>query len=658
MPPTPFSAHKPRKRRKGDYATTSNDSNNGTVTSDSKPAFPLASLLWPARSSPSPWLTLPATLMLVFLFRWSCAQWPYSGMANPPMHGDFEAQRHWMEITANLPMTHWYFHDLEWWGLDYPPLTAYHSWVLGKVGQVVGRWTAHGVGDGTGEWFAMYLSRGLDDEGLKVFMRGSVVVSEYLIYIPAAVICVRHLARLSNVSTWETSIALAAILMQPAAILIDHGHFQYNTVMLGFMLATISSMLAGRALWSCVFFVCALGFKQMALFYAPAVAAYLAGICISPRLDIPRFLAIAVVTLISFALLYLPLVVGTFYDTYRDIPLAWDASLPPLLSSFSIKLSEKSWYYPYALQLAQSIHRIFPFSRGLFEDKVANLWCAVHTSGLHKLSAYNPAILSRAALALTLAAITPPCAVIFFRPRKELVPLAFAATSWAFFLCSYQVHEKNVLLPLLPMTLLLASEGGMKPAIRAWVGYANLLGCWTMFPLLAKDQLRVPYFTLTLLWAYLMGLPPCSLSVYLISTTEGGLHWTSKVAHLGTYAAMLAWHAIVFFVLPPESKPDLWVVANVCLGAAGLRAVLSVVSVETGGSERHLGGCWVGREECAGGEEAAVMEGGGFGSVRIWWRHVERDTLLFVSKKISSSLELRSYFRICTSSGTALYTHA
>lgn len=49
------------------------------------------------------------------------------------MHGDFEAQRHWMEITNHLPMSLWYFYDLQYWGLDYPPLTAYHSWLMGKM---------------------------------------------------------------------------------------------------------------------------------------------------------------------------------------------------------------------------------------------------------------------------------------------------------------------------------------------------------------------------------------------------------------------------------------------------------------------------------------------------------------------------------------------
>lgn len=49
------------------------------------------------------------------------------------MYGDFEAQRHWMELTTTVPISDWYWHDIEWWGLDYPPLTAYHSWLCGKM---------------------------------------------------------------------------------------------------------------------------------------------------------------------------------------------------------------------------------------------------------------------------------------------------------------------------------------------------------------------------------------------------------------------------------------------------------------------------------------------------------------------------------------------
>ena len=37
------------------------------------------------------WIRL---LMIWFLFK---------GAGKPPMYGDYEAQRHWMEITYNLP---------------------------------------------------------------------------------------------------------------------------------------------------------------------------------------------------------------------------------------------------------------------------------------------------------------------------------------------------------------------------------------------------------------------------------------------------------------------------------------------------------------------------------------------------------------------------
>lgn len=49
------------------------------------------------------------------------------------MFGDYEAQRHWMELTVHLPLKQWYTYDLPYWGLDYPPLTAYVSWLCGIV---------------------------------------------------------------------------------------------------------------------------------------------------------------------------------------------------------------------------------------------------------------------------------------------------------------------------------------------------------------------------------------------------------------------------------------------------------------------------------------------------------------------------------------------
>lgn len=402
-------------------------------------------------------------------------------------------------------------------------------------------------------------------------MRATVLASEYFVYVPAAVIFNRRLSRLGGINTWEASIALVAILMQPATILIDHAHFQYNTVMLGFVLASMSSLLAGRLLWGCVFFVAALCFKQMALYYAPAIFAYLLGQCLLPKPNFRRFLAIALVTLVSFALIFAPIIAGAFLDHSHDTePTISEKThpAPPLLSALPFPLDLTAWYHPALTQLAQSIHRIFPFARGLFEDKVANLWCALHT--IHKLHPYPLPALRRISLLATLVSILPACMTISLFPRKDLLPWALASTAWGFFLCSFQVHEKSVLLPLLPMTVLLGGQEGLGTEMRAWIGWANALGVWTLFPLLKRDGLRVPYFVLSLLWAWLMGLPPTSLRLYTGKRDERrGLSLQVRLLHLAFYAAMVMWHVLEAFLPPPMGKPDLWVVVNVVIGAAG-----------------------------------------------------------------------------------------
>lgn len=109
------------------------------------------------------------------------------------MHGDYEAQRHWMEITTHLPTSQWYTYDLPYWGLDYPPLTAYHSWLCGKVYVDISFIYTKLKADHTLSrgsfinplWFALDSSRGFESEESKVFMRSTVLVSDLLIYVPA-----------------------------------------------------------------------------------------------------------------------------------------------------------------------------------------------------------------------------------------------------------------------------------------------------------------------------------------------------------------------------------------------------------------------------------------------------------------------------------------
>lgn len=400
-------------------------------------------------------------------------------------------------------------------------------------------------------------------------------MSEYLIYVPAAIIFLRHYGRAEGVGATSHSVAMVAFLMQPATILVDHGHFQYNTVMLGFVIAALSSIYTGRLIWSCIFFVAALGYKQMALYYSPIIFAYLLGACLTPRIRVGRLFSIATITALSLLALYGPLILGSIYDTRQGVPLP-NPTTPTLLDGLPFRPNPISTYYPPLLQLTQSLHRIFPFARGLFEDKVANFWCALNT--IYKLRNLPTALisLSRLSLYFTLATSLPTTLLIGAIPQRSLLPYALAATAWSFYLFSYQVHEKSILLPLLPMTLLLGSKEGLTKETRAWVGWANMVGTWTLYPLLKRDGLRTPYFVLTLLWAYLLGLPPTSGGIYYDHANqnepgkprpEGDLSTATKILHGEYYMAMIIWHGLEAFIPPPEGKPDLWVVVNVCLGA-------------------------------------------------------------------------------------------
>lgn len=127
----------------------------------------------------------------------------------------------------------------------------------------------------------------------------------------------------------------------------------------------------------------------------------------------------------------------------------------------------------------QIAHRVFPFARGIFEDKVANFWCTVNVV-IKLRTIFSEGTLARLALLLTSLAVAP-LVVLFVclgywlgrqpggrtpgtaacpppssrrNPALSLLPLSLFSSALAFFLFSFQVHEKSILLALMPLTLL------------------------------------------------------------------------------------------------------------------------------------------------------------------------------------------------------------
>ncbi len=66
--------------------------------------------------------------------------------------------------------------DLNYWGLDYPPLTAYHSYITGKVSAYL-----------NSNWTTLLESHGHESYSHKLFMRYSVLVPDIVIFFTAVV---------------------------------------------------------------------------------------------------------------------------------------------------------------------------------------------------------------------------------------------------------------------------------------------------------------------------------------------------------------------------------------------------------------------------------------------------------------------------------------
>jgi alpha-1,3-glucosyltransferase len=128
------------------------------------------------------------------------------GQGTPPMFGDYEAQRHWLEITLHLPTRQWYTYDLQYWGLDYPPLTAYVSYACGAMYVlfalcISSPYSRSRLSSGSfinPAWFALDKSRGYESPESKTFMRATVLGLDLLVYIPAVYIFTKTWLRLRS----------------------------------------------------------------------------------------------------------------------------------------------------------------------------------------------------------------------------------------------------------------------------------------------------------------------------------------------------------------------------------------------------------------------------------------------------------------------------
>ncbi|XP_062308928.1 dolichyl pyrophosphate Man9GlcNAc2 alpha-1,3-glucosyltransferase [Osmerus eperlanus] len=466
------------------------------------------------------WSLVSACVLISLTARWCVSLNSYSGAGKPPMFGDYEAQRHWQEVTHNLPVHEWYFNttdnDLNYWGLDYPPLTAYHSLLCAHVAKLIHP-----------DWVALHTSRGYESPAHKLFMRATVLVADLLIYIPAVIVYCMYL---SDGAPKRKVCTALCFLLYPGLILIDHGHFQYNGVSLGLTLWGVVGLGLGWDVLGALAFSLALSYKQMELYHSLPFFCYLLGKCTKRGLTgqgLLLLVKIAVTVLVTFALCWLPF------------------------------LSEPG-------QALQVLHRIFPVGRGLFEDKVANTWCSLNVVIKIRtlLSTDSQLYLS---FGMTLLAVLPSSIRLLTKPTLWQFKLALVNSSLAFFLFSFQVHEKSILLPALAVCLLLHDL----PLTAIWF---LLTSTFSMLPLFLKDGLLLPYSVTTLAFLHLSthllsALQRCSVEEMRLEPYRRLASLCLPCLHLAT---LVRWKFYVCVVLmaalsvssvvlePPTGLPDLF----------------------------------------------------------------------------------------------------
>ncbi|XP_061175414.1 dolichyl pyrophosphate Man9GlcNAc2 alpha-1,3-glucosyltransferase-like [Saccostrea echinata] len=388
-------------------------------------------------------------LLVAVLVRWLVSLHKYSGAGRPPMFGDYEAQRHWMEITYHLPPQQWYFNginnNLSYWGLDYPPLTAYHSWLCGAI--------AHKINP---SWVALKESHGHESYAHKLFMRYTVLVADVAIFFPAVILFFVQ----QKLHIQERIKLSLVVLLYPGFLLIDHGHFQYNCVSLGLALFGVVWISHGFHLWGSVCFCLALNYKQMELYHALPFFCYLLGWCLQKWTRIPHLFKIATVVLTTFTACWLPF------------------------------LGSKE-------NLFQVLHRVFPLARGLYEDKVANVWCSLAVLiKLKQMFTVDQLVLI--CLLTTVLFLLPSSLHLLCVPNDRNFRIALVNSSLVFFLFSFHVHEKSILLPALAISLLVHEN-------PFWCVWFYFISTFSMLPLFIKDDLIVAAFATTAVHALVCG---------------------------------------------------------------------------------------------------------------------------------------------------------
>jgi alpha-1,3-glucosyltransferase len=362
----------------------------------------------------------------------------YSGITDPITKGDFEAHRNWMNITSTHPIKEWYSVSEEHWKLDYPPACAYLHLGMSYIVKYF-----HPIA---------LQSKSYEDASLKYMMRAMVIVLDMVVYFSSVIMLCKFYFK-ENLEKQICCIFLG--LNIPSLLLIDHGHFHFNSVMIGLSMWAFYFIETERIGLAIVFYVLSVNFKQMSIYYG------------------------------------MPLLVQaimTIYDkSKREKSKLFYLTTKVIQYGATTVFSFLMIWSPYIIsgRWQQVIKRIFPIKRGLWEDKVSNFWLFANLFvKIRTVASEN--ILALMSISI-IATILLGLAILWLYKKNIKFMHAEFICSMTFFLFAFQVHEKTLLLPLVPFSLLMTD---FTPIYSTMM----LASSFSMYNLLRRDGCTYAYY--------------------------------------------------------------------------------------------------------------------------------------------------------------------
>ncbi|KAJ9136713.1 Alpha-1,3-glucosyltransferase [Pleurostoma richardsiae] len=392
---------------------------------------------------------------------------------------DFEVHRNWLAITHSLPLWEWYYEKTSEWTLDYPPFFAYFEWIMSQVAKLVDPAMLRVYNLDYDSWQTVY------------FQRSTVIVTELLLVFALQM----FVDSTHGGSKRAAQAAAISILLSPGLLIIDHIHFQYNGCMYGILIASlVLARKKSTLLASGLVFAILLCMKHIYLYLAPAYFVFLLReYCLSPK-SIFRIQLLNCIKLGGGIAAIFGMAFG---------PFALKNQIPQILSRlfpFSRGLCHAYW--------APNVWAMYSFTDRIMIYAAPRLGLPIKEEAINSVTrglvgdtsfAVLPEISPRICFGLTLLSQAIPLLKLFWRPSWDNFVGAVTLCGYASFLFGWHVHEKAVLLIIIPFSLIALKNRRYFSAFKplAVAGHVSL------FPLLftpAEFPIKVVY---TIFWLVL-----------------------------------------------------------------------------------------------------------------------------------------------------------